>query len=124
VTAAESWTVEVTDDRVGADGSPGELGMHAGPGTRTGGLARVGAVALTGLDGAMVTAEAVVAGGLPQIRIVGLPDATVREAADRIRSACRQSGFSLPGARVVVNLAPASIRKVGAGFDLPSLTLC
>lgn len=93
--------------------------MQVGHGTRADGLARVGAVALTGLDGAMVTAEAVVAGGLPQIRIVGLPDATVREAADRIRSACRQSGFSLPGARVVVNLAPASIRKVGAGFDLP-----
>ncbi len=82
-------------------------------------LARVGAVALTGLDGAMVTAEAVIAGGLPQIRIVGLPDATVREASDRIRSACQQSGFSLPGARVVVNLAPAGIRKVGSGFDLP-----
>ena len=102
MTATNGYTVEVSDASVATDR-----------------LARVGAVALTGLHGAMVTAEAVVAGGLPQIRIVGLPDATVREAADRIRSACQQSGFSLPGARVVVNLAPASIRKVGAGFDLP-----
>lgn len=82
-------------------------------------LARVGAVALTGLAGQLVTAEAVVSGGIPSIRIVGLPDATVREAADRIRSACQQSGYKLPGSRVVVNLSPAGIRKVGSGFDLP-----
>lgn len=100
-----NYTVEVSASGAGAGSS------HV--------LARVGAIALTGLDGAQVTAEAVVAGGLPQIRIVGLPDATVREAADRIRSGCRQSGFSLPGAKVVVNLAPAGIRKVGSGFDLP-----
>ena len=105
MSAGNSFTVEVS----------------AGPASDTSSrvLARVGAVALTGLAGAMVTAEAVVAGGLPQIRIVGLPDATVREAADRIRSACQQSAFSLPGAKVVVNLAPAGIRKVGSGFDLP-----
>lgn len=82
-------------------------------------LARVGAVALTGLEGHIVTAEAVIAGGLPQIKIVGLPDATVREAADRIRSACSQSGYTLPGTKVMVNLSPAGIRKVGSGFDLP-----
>lgn len=82
-------------------------------------LARAGGVALTGLVGDLVHAEAAVASGLPQIRIVGLPDAAVREAADRVRLGCQRSGFSLPETKVVVNLAPAGIRKAGPGFDLP-----
>ncbi len=104
--------VEVTDGR--RDDADAETSSSAPPR-----LARVGAVALTGLDGHLVRAEAATAAGLPQIRIVGLPDAAVREAADRVRLGCQRSGFSLPECKVVVNLAPGGIRKAGPGFDLP-----
>jgi magnesium chelatase family protein len=82
-------------------------------------MAVVDAIALTGLDARPVRVEAAVNPGLPQMRIVGLPDAAVREAADRIRAACHRAGFALPQSRLVVNLAPASLRKTGGGFDLP-----
>ena len=57
--------------------------------------------------------------GLPAFTMVGLPDASVRESRDRVRSAIRNSGFEFPPHRVTVNLAPADIRKAGASFDLP-----
>ena len=79
----------------------------------------VGAISLTGLDAHYVRVEAAVTGGLPVTRIVGLPDAAVREAADRLGAACQRSGFSLPQSKRVVNLSPAGLRKVGSGFDLP-----
>lgn len=79
----------------------------------------VGAIALIGLDARFVRVEAATAGGLPMTRIVGLPDSAVREAADRLQAACARSGFSLPQTKRVVNLAPASLRKSGSGFDLP-----
>lgn len=79
----------------------------------------VGAIALIGLDARYVRVEAAVTGGLPGTRIVGLPDAAVREAADRLQAACHRSGLGLPQARRVVNLSPGSLRKVGSGFDLP-----
>ncbi len=100
---------------VDGDGAPGPSTSRrpAAP------VARAGAVALTGLEGQLVHAEAATASGLPQIRIVGLPDAAVREASDRVRLGCQRSGFSLPECKVVVNLAPGGIRKAGPGFDLP-----
>ena len=58
-------------------------------------------------------------GGLPGMTMVGLPDATVRESRDRVRTAIRNSGFPFPCSRVTVSLAPADVRKVGAAFDLP-----
>ena len=79
----------------------------------------VGAIALIGLDARYVRVEAAVTGGLPGTRIVGLPDAAVREAADRLQAACHRSGLGLPQARRVVNLSPGGLRKVGSGFDLP-----
>lgn len=79
----------------------------------------VGAIALTGLQAHAVRVEAATAGGLPSTRIVGLPDAAVREAADRVAAACARSGLKLPQERRVVNLSPAGLRKVGSGFDLP-----
>lgn len=79
----------------------------------------VGAIALIGLDARYVRVEAAVTGGLPGTRIVGLPDAAVREAADRLQAACHRSGLGLPQSRRVVNLSPGSLRKVGSGFDLP-----
>ena len=66
-----------------------------------------------------MSVEVDVSPGLPGVIMVGLPDATVRESRDRVRSAIRNSGFPFPGDRVVVSLAPADLRKVGAAFDLP-----
>ena len=57
--------------------------------------------------------------GLPTFGMVGLPDASVRESRDRVRSAIRNSGFEFPPHRVTVNLGPADIRKAGSSFDLP-----
>ncbi len=112
----------VVSDGTGADGASDDGRAPAASGSARrarGPLARAGAVALTGLSGDLVHAEAAIAAGLPQIRIVGLPDAAVRESADRVRLGCQRSGFSLPETKVVVNLAPAGIRKSGPGFDLP-----
>ena len=57
--------------------------------------------------------------GFPSFTMVGLPDASVRESRDRVRSAIRNSGFEFPPHRITVNLAPADVRKAGASFDLP-----
>ena len=83
-------------------------------------LARIATAALVGIDAIPITVEVDVSGGgLPGLTLVGLPDATVRESRDRVRTAIRNAGFPFPGSRVTVSLAPADIRKVGAGFDLP-----
>ncbi|GAB4274332.1 MAG: YifB family Mg chelatase-like AAA ATPase [Coriobacteriia bacterium] len=74
---------------------------------------------ILGVDAVPVDVEADVASGLPGFTIVGLPDAAVQEARDRVRSAIRASSFDFPQARVLVNLAPAPIPKRGTGFDLP-----
>ena len=84
----------------------------------TNAVARVPTCALWGLETAIVTAEVDVANGLPTFQIVGLPDAAVSEARERVRAAIRNSGFDFPLRRVVVNLAPAERKKEGAGFDL------
>jgi len=82
------------------------------------GVARVASCALWGLEAALVTVEVDVANGLPAFAVVGLPDAAVSEARERVRSAVRNSGFEFPLRRVVANLAPAERRKEGSGFDL------
>ena len=82
-------------------------------------LARVRSAAVFGIDASPVTIEVDVSFGLPCFTVVGLPDASVRESRDRIRSAIRNSGFEFPQHRVMVNLAPADVRKAGASFDLP-----
>jgi len=74
---------------------------------------------LTGVDALPVEVQADVGRGLPSFGIVGLPDTAVQEARDRVRAAVRASGFEFPNARVLVNLAPAPLRKHGTGFDLP-----
>src|SRR5262245_4666248 len=81
-------------------------------------VARVWTWALWGLETALVSVEADVANGMPSFAIVGLPDAAVSEAKERVRSAIRNSGFEFPLRRIVVNLAPAERRKEGTGFDL------
>lgn len=82
-------------------------------------LASVYGVALVGLEPYRVSVEASLSSGLPTLRLVGLPDAAVREAGDRVRTGIQRSGFSWPNERLVVNLAPADLPKAGTAFDLP-----
>lgn len=81
-------------------------------------LATLFSAALSGLDGRPIRVEVDVANGLPGLTIVGLPDAALSEARERVRSAIRNSGFEYPARRITVNLAPAEVRKSGASFDL------
>ena len=82
-------------------------------------LACLRSAAVFGIEAAPVTIEVDVSFGLPAFTVVGLPDLSVRESRDRIRSAVRNSGFEFPPHRVIVNLAPADVRKAGSSFDLP-----
>jgi len=82
-------------------------------------LAIIHSAALDGIDGKPVRVEVHVSSGLPAFNVVGQPDAACREARDRVRAALLSSGFAWPLQRITVNLAPGSVRKVGAGFDLP-----
>jgi magnesium chelatase family protein len=82
-------------------------------------LARCTTAALQGLEAQPVTVEVDLGPGLPALALVGLADAAVLEARERVRSALRHSGCRVPQGRVVVNLAPADLRKEGPGFDLP-----
>ncbi|NLJ59741.1 MAG: YifB family Mg chelatase-like AAA ATPase [Firmicutes bacterium] len=82
-------------------------------------LAKVPGGAVLGIDGYIVYVEVDVSPGLPSFEIVGLPDTAIREARERVRAALRNSGYEFPLRRITVNLAPAMIRKEGAGFDLP-----
>ena len=82
-------------------------------------VSRVLGGALAGVDGVPVEVEVRLSSQLPRVDIVGLPEAAVRESAARVRSAVAAIGYSFPERRVTVNLAPAEIRKSGAGLDLP-----
>jgi magnesium chelatase family protein len=82
-------------------------------------LARLCAAAVLGVEAVRVSVEVDVSPGLPGVTMVGLPDTTVRESRDRVRTAIRNCGFPFPPDRVTVSLAPADVRKVGAAFDLP-----
>ncbi len=81
----------------------------------------VNGAGLFGIDGFMVTAECDCRERFCAFDLVGLPDAAVKEAKERVRAACENSGFPFPGLCVTVNLAPADRRKEGSGFDLPIL---
>ena len=80
-------------------------------------------IALVGLRPLEVRVEATCSPGLPVLKLVGLPDAAVREAGERVRTAIQRHGLRWPGERVVVNLAPADLPKVGSSFDLAHPTL-
>jgi len=82
-------------------------------------LAKVISCAVVGLEGAIVEVEVDIAPGLPSFTIVGLPDTAVQEARERVRAAIRNSGFAFPMKRIVVNLAPANLKKAGPAYDLP-----
>ena len=81
-------------------------------------LANVLSYGLSGIDGFPVTVEVNLSGGLPVFELVGLPDAAVRESRERVRAAMKNSGFGFPDDRLIVNLAPADMKKEGPAFDL------
>ncbi len=81
-------------------------------------LARTWAVALSGLEGALVEVEADLSNQQPEFKIIGLPDKALGEAVQRVHNACANSGLALPRRRLTVNLSPASLPKQGAGFDV------
>ena len=82
-------------------------------------IAKVFSCAVLGIDGCPVEVEVDISGrGLPSLDLIGLPDPSVREAKERVRSAIRNSGFRFPDSRVTVNLAPADLKKEGPAFDL------
>lgn len=82
-------------------------------------LSHIYSCGLSGIDGFSVCVETDISNGLPAFDIVGLPDAAVKEAKERIRSAIKNTGFHFPAKHIVINLAPASKRKEGSGYDLP-----
>jgi magnesium chelatase family protein len=82
-------------------------------------LARVYSCAVIGLEGVVVEVEVDYSNGLPAVIIVGLPDAAVQESRERVQTAVKNAGLNFPRHRVVVNLAPASVRKEGPAYDLP-----
>jgi magnesium chelatase family protein len=82
-------------------------------------LACLRTAAVFGVEASPVHVEVDVSFGMPSFTMVGLPDASVRESRDRVKSAIRNSGFEFPPHRITVNLAPADVRKAGASFDLP-----
>jgi len=81
-------------------------------------IAKTHAVSLLGLAGTVVEVEAEISSNLPSFVLVGLPDASLLESKDRVRSALHNSGLKIPGRRVTVNLSPASVPKHGSSFDL------
>ncbi|HIP38702.1 MAG TPA: ATP-binding protein [Desulfocapsa sulfexigens] len=82
-------------------------------------LAKVHSGAVLGVDGLSVMVEVDLALGLPMFTTVGLPDGSVRESRERVKAAIKNCGYDFPPKRITVNLAPADIKKGGAGFDLP-----
>jgi magnesium chelatase family protein len=82
-------------------------------------LARVHSCAVIGLEGVIVEVEVDTGQGLPGMDIVGLPDAAVQESRQRVQAAVKNTGFEYPRKRIVVNLAPATVRKEGPAYDLP-----
>lgn len=74
-----------------------------------------------GIRGSAITTECYISNGLPGFDIVGLPDAAVKEARERVRAAAKSSGLTFPVSRITVNLAPANLKKAGSHYDLPIL---
>ena len=84
-------------------------------------ICSVKTLGISGIQGSLVTAECYISNGLPGFDIVGLPDAAVKEARERVRAAAKSSGLGFPASRITVNLAPAGLKKTGTHYDLPIL---
>lgn len=84
-------------------------------------ICSVHTLGINGINGSKVTVECYISNGLPAFDIVGLPDAAVKEARERVRAAAKTSGMRFPTGRITVNLAPANQKKAGTHYDLPIL---
>lgn len=84
-------------------------------------ICSVHTLGISGITGSGVVAECYISNGLPGFDIVGLPDAAVKEARERVRAAAKNSGMNFPVSRITVNLAPANLKKAGTHYDLPIL---
>jgi magnesium chelatase family protein len=84
-------------------------------------ISSIHTMSVSGICGSMVRTECYITNGLPAFDIVGLPDAAVKEARERVRAAAKNSGLPFPTSRITVNLAPAGQKKTGTHFDLPIL---
>lgn len=82
-------------------------------------LSKINSMALQGLEGYLIEVQVDVANGMPCWEIVGLPDISVKEAKERVRTAIKNSGYEMLSKRIVINLAPANTKKEGSTFDLP-----
>ena len=82
-------------------------------------LSKINSMALQGLDGYLIDVQVDVSNGMPCFEMVGLPDTSVKEAKERVKTAIKNSGYELLSKRIVVNLAPADTKKEGSIFDLP-----
>lgn len=82
---------------------------------------RIKSMGVSGIEAFSVYVEVDTSRGMPSFELVGLPDAAVRESRDRVRSAINNSGFTFPVSRILINLAPADVRKTGPYYDLPIL---
>ena len=82
-------------------------------------ISNVKTISLIGIEGNLVEVQTDITGGLPAFDIVGLPDTSVRESKERIKSAIKNSNIELPSRRIIINLAPASTKKEGTSYDLP-----
>ena len=82
-------------------------------------LSMVKTISLNGLDGHLIDVQTDIAAGIPSFDIVGLPDTTVKEAKERVKTAIKNLKYQFPSKKILINLAPASLRKGGSRFDLP-----
>lgn len=82
-------------------------------------LIGVKSMSLSGVNGYLVDVQVDVGSGLPSWEVVGLPDTSVRESKERVRAAIKNSNYSIPSRKIVINLAPASTKKEGSFYDLP-----
>ena len=79
---------------------------------------KINTVSLTGLDGSIIEIQTDISNGIVAFDIIGLPDATVKEARERAKASIKNSGCEYPRKRITMNLDPASLKKEGSGFDL------
>ena len=84
-------------------------------------MGHVRSMGLRGLDGYEISVECYITNGLPGFDVVGLPDAAVKEARERVRAAIKNCGYKFPVSRITLNLAPAGTKKTGTLYDLPML---
>ena len=82
-------------------------------------LSKVNSIALRGLEGYLIEVQVDISSGMPCWEIVGLPDISVKEAKERVKTAIKNSGYEFLSRKIIVNLSPADIRKEGTFYDLP-----